>query len=277
MNFASQNAFEWLPDNATNSEVPISSLPPKKKQAPKPAKSNKPAAPAVPTTTVSAGRGGSRRTVIRESADTPEYARSGRPDNRPAQQTQRQRGPAPRTRGRQFDRHSGTGLVDSEKKEKQGWLGDTEALVADGEKATEEAKKDSQDGTATPVPPTEEPEEVVKTLDDYLKEKSSKKIDSARTLRKANEGGVDKNQLKAGVPLERVEEDFFAPLVGSKTRKQKERKEKIHVDINQHFVDQQRRGAFRSNRNEGGPRSNDRRPKRQQRANINDERDFPSL
>ncbi|KAJ2556729.1 hypothetical protein EV175_001808 [Coemansia sp. RSA 1933] len=282
MNVASPNAYTLLLDNATDSNVPVVPGSGKKKQAPKPAaaaaaaKAAKPAAPAVPTTTVSTGRGGSRRTFVRDSAETPEYVSSGRTDNR----SQRPRGgAAPRWRGRQFDRHSATGLVDSEKKEKQGWLGDTEALVADGEKATEEAKKDNQDGAATPVPAAEEPEEVIKTLDDYLKEKSSKKLDSARNLRKANEGGVDKSQLKAGVALQRVEEDFFVATVGPKTRKQKERKEKIHVDINQHFVDQQRRGAFRSNRNEGGPRNsnNDRRPKRPQRANINDERDFPSL
>ncbi|KAJ2841862.1 hypothetical protein GGI22_007747 [Coemansia erecta] len=273
MNVASQNVFTYLPDNATSSDVPVTTSASKKKQAPKQAKANKPAAPAVPTTTVNTGRGGSRRTVVRDNAESSENLGSGKPDSRP----QRHRGgPAPRVRGRQFDRHSGTGLVDSEKKEKQGWLGDTKALVTDGEKATEEAKND-QDGTATPAPPTEEPEEVIKTLDDYLKEKNSSKIDSARVLRKANEGGVDKNQLKDGVALERVEEDFFAPRVGPKSRKQKERKEKIHVDINQHFVDQQRRGAFRSNRNEGGPRSNDRYSKRPQRANINDEREFPSL
>ncbi|KAJ1801416.1 hypothetical protein LPJ59_000298 [Coemansia sp. RSA 2399] len=274
MNVASQNVFSFLPDNATNSDVPVVASAPKKKQAPKQApKANKPAAPAVPTTTVNSGRGGSRRTVVRDSAETSEIGGSGKLDSRPPRH---RGGPAPRGRGRQFDRHSGTGLVDSEKKEKQGWLGDTKALVTDGEKATEEAKQD-QDGAATPVAPTEEPEEVIKTLDDYLKERNSVKVDSARVLRKANEGGVDKNQLRDGVALERVEEDFFAPRVNPKSRKQKERKEKIHVDINQHFVDQQRRGAFRSNRNEGGPRSNDRFSKRPQRANINDEREFPSL
>ncbi|KAI9506427.1 hypothetical protein BX070DRAFT_180864, partial [Coemansia spiralis] len=193
-------------------------------------------------------------------------------DPRSARPPQRGRGGSVRGRGRQFDRHSGTGLVDSEKKEKQGWLGDNAAVVADGEKAAEEAQKDSQDGTATPA--AEEPEEVVKTLDDYLKERNSNKVDAKRTLRKANEG-VDKSQLKNSVALEKVEEDFFAPQVAPKARKQKERKEKIHVDIEQRFVDEQRRGAFRNTRN--GPRTNDRRGPRQNRININDERDFPSL
>ncbi|KAJ1647474.1 hypothetical protein J3B02_001990 [Coemansia erecta] len=221
-------------------------------------------------------RGGHRRVAGRD-AETPAFPERVKEHSRPVHQGgQRGRG-AFRGRGRQFDRHSGTGLVDSEKKEKQGWLGDEKALVEDDAKAAKEAKKDLEEGGAATAAAEEEPEEAVKTFEDYLKERETSALEGERSLRKANEGAVDKNQLKGAVPLKREEVDFFAPVIGQKSRKQRERKEKAFVDIEQRFEDQPRRGAFRGGR--GGHRG-DRRGNgsgRQNRVNINDERAFPSL
>ncbi|KAJ1811721.1 hypothetical protein LPJ75_004006 [Coemansia sp. RSA 2598] len=220
-------------------------------------------------------RGGRRRVVGRE-AETPAFPERVKEHSRPSGPGQRGRG-AFRGRGRQFDRHSGTGLVDSEKKEKQGWLGDEKALVEDDAKAANEAKKDLEEGGAATPAAEEEPEEVVKTFEDYLKERETSALETERSLRKANEGAVDKNQLKGAIALSREEEDFFAPIVKQKARKQREPKEKVFVDIEQRFDDQPRRGAFRGGR--GGQRG-DRRgngSSRQPRVNINDERAFPSL
>ncbi|KAJ2379499.1 hypothetical protein IW150_000129 [Coemansia sp. RSA 2607] len=281
MSVASSNPFALLSDST--GEVDVAAV--AAKQAKKaPAKAATPAAPvsdrARPAErTIKSGypsRGGHRRVVGRDNAETPAYPERVKDHSRPAREGQRGGRGAFRGRGRQFDRHSATGLVDSEKKEKQGWLGDEKALVEDDAKAATEAKKDiAEGGAATPVV-EEEPEEVIKTFDDYLKERETA-ADNARELRKANEGGVDKSQLKNVVTLEREEEDYFAATAGQKSRKQRERKEKTYVDIEQRF-DEQRRGAFRGGR--GGHRG-DRRggngSSRPARVNINDERAFPSL
>ncbi|KAJ2589901.1 hypothetical protein H4R99_007297 [Coemansia sp. RSA 1722] len=282
MSVASSNPFSLLTDTSNEEQVANAAAKQGKKTQAKAA-----AAPvAIPSErarpserTIKSGypsRGGHRRVVGREG-ETPAFPERVKEHSRPVHQSQRGRG-AFRGRGRQFDRHSATGLVDSEKKEKQGWLGDEKALVEDDAKAATEAKKDlAEGGAATPVV-EEEPEEVVKTFEDYLKERESSSLEGDRSLRKANEGAVDKAQLKGAVALSREEEDFFAPAQSQKTRKQRERKEKTFVDIEQRFVeDQPRRGAFRGGR--GGQRG-DRRgngSSRPTRVNINDERAFPSL
>ncbi|KAJ2684543.1 hypothetical protein H4R19_006882, partial [Coemansia spiralis] len=193
----------------------------------------------------------------------------------PVHQSTRGRG-APRGRGRQFDRHSGTGLTDSAKKEKQGWLGAPEEMPADGAQAAEEAKKAGQDGAVTPV--AEEPEEVVKSLDDYLNERNASSIDTKRVVRKANEAGVDKSQLKATVALQKTEEEFFAATATRKTRKSKDRKEKQLVDIEQRFTDQGR-GAFRGGARGGSARggAHGRPDRRSANVNISDKNAFPTL
>ncbi|KAJ2721535.1 hypothetical protein GGI07_003888 [Coemansia sp. Benny D115] len=275
MSVASANPFALLPDNAVDTEINTAAI--SKKAAQKPAQ--KAAAPAAAqperstrTTKPDYPTRGGRRMVSVRGTDAP--APEERAGQRPRGDGRRHRhvaGP----RGREFDRHSATGKTDSEKKIRQGWQGSDKALVKDDAEATAQAKQDA-DGAATPEV-EQEPEEVVKTLEDYLKERESAGVDSERTLRNANEGAVDKNQLKGAVALERVEEDFFAPTASQKSRKQRERKEKVYVDIEQRFADEQRRGAFRGGRTFRG---NDRRGgnnSRQNRVNINDQSAFPSL
>ncbi|KAJ2747514.1 hypothetical protein GGI20_000503 [Coemansia sp. BCRC 34301] len=297
MSVVSTNPFALLPDDAADSFVNV--VPGKSaaaKQAPKKVVPVTPAADrATPSERASRGtgyksRGGPRLTVASTRApgaasdSAPVYRPEEKDRSRPVHQSQRGRGSA-RGRGRQFDRHSATGLVDSEKKEKQGWLGDEKDLVTDGAQATEAAKKDSQDSAAAPVT-EEEPEEVIKTLDDYMKERESASIDAKRTLRKANEARVDQSQLKGQVALDKKDEDFFAPIVAQKSRKQKVRKEKVFVDIEQRFSDESRRGAFRGGprggsnagpQNRGGRGGSSAGPRSGNRVNINDERAFPSL
>ncbi|KAJ2485688.1 hypothetical protein IWW37_005871 [Coemansia sp. RSA 2050] len=295
MSVVSTNPFALLPDDATDSFVNVVPSKAAAKAAPKKVVPVTPAADrATPSERASRGTGypsrGARRTVASTRApgaaivdSAPAFEPREKDRSRPIHQSQRGRGSV-RGRGRQFDRHSATGLVDSEKKEKQGWLGDEKALVQDGAQATEEAKKDNQEA-ATPAV-EEEPEEVIKTLDDYLKERESASVDAKRTLRKANEARVDQSQLKNQMTLDKKEEDFFAPIAAQKSRKQKERKEKIFVDIEQRFVDESsRRGAFRGGprggaggpQNRGGRGSFNAANRGANRVNINDERAFPSL
>ncbi|KAJ1852650.1 hypothetical protein GGH12_005276 [Coemansia sp. RSA 1822] len=270
MSVVSTNPFDLLPDNATTGDVSVSAVKKtqqKKTPGPRPER-------AQPTQAIRSGypsRGGHRNPAAREStrAAEPVVERDARA--RPPHANARGRG-APRGRGRQFDRHSATGLVDSEKKEKQGWLGAPEDIPADEAKAAVEAQKDAADGARTPE--EQEPEEVVKSLDDYLNERKST-VDTQRELRKANEG-VDASQLKHSVALAKTEEDFFAPTIVRKSRKNRERKEKVFVnEIEQKFSDQPSRGAFRGGR--GGARS-DRRPNaRQANINLGDKNAFPAL
>lgn len=230
-------------------------------------------------------RGGARRVVGARTSGGQAEGYQPKSDNR-------SRGPrnqhvAPR-RGRQFDRHSGTGMVDSEKKEKQGWLGDENALVEDGDKATEQAKKDQKqegaEGSPEPVAAEEVEPEVV-TLDDYLKQQEAASgAGEQKALRKANEGTIDNSQMKGGsVAYAKEDEDFFSPVQLQKSQKQKGRKEKkTHVEIKQIFADDQpRRGAFRGGpRDRNQPRHGGRGGARQTRASVvsvKDERAFPSL
>ncbi|KAJ2347887.1 hypothetical protein IWW50_004039 [Coemansia erecta] len=271
MSVVSTNPFDLLPDNATSGEVSVSAV--KKPQTQKKTTQGPRPERAQPTPVFRSGypargarRGGSTREPVRAAEPVEEQERRPRAPHA----SQRGRG-APRGRGRQFDRHSGTGLVDSDKKQKQGWLGAPEDMPADEASAAAEAAKDAQDGAMTPM--EEEPEEVVKSLDDYLGERAKSSIDSKRELRKANEG-VAQSALKQGVELNKTEEDFFAPTIVRKSRKNRERKEKVFVnEITQQFNDQTR-GAFRGGR---GGRS-DRRPNtRQAHINLGDKNAFPSL
>ncbi|KAJ2157004.1 hypothetical protein GGF46_004801 [Coemansia sp. RSA 552] len=285
----SENLFSLLPDNATSGEVDVAAQKKKQQQqaAKKPTKTVAPRPErASETERVSRNqypkRGGFRggavarepravdQTFERESRGRQGAARGGRSGSA-----------APRGRGRQFDRHSATGLVDSAKKEKQGWLGSADDLPEDEAKAAAEAKKD-QDGVATPAENEEaaEPEEVVKSLDAYLNERNANSVDAKKhQLRKANEG-VDKSQLKQGVELVNKEEEFFPAQATRKVRKQKERQVKATVNIEQRFNDQSfgGRGAFRGGRGGARPGGRGGAPSgRQQRVNLNDQSAFPSL
>ncbi|KAJ1679875.1 hypothetical protein EV182_001144 [Spiromyces aspiralis] len=187
---------------------------------------------------------------------------------------------------RQFDRHSGTGLVDSEKKNVQGWLGDDKATVDDAEKAATEAKVDNQaaeSGEASPTTPVEEEDNTI-TLEEYLKNRASKASPKPKVVRKANEGvTVDAAQLKDAKPLEKAEDELFASkLTSSKARKNKQQKEKVHVAIEQRFNEPE--GARRGGRfgREGGPRfGGNRRQQTQARQanpiNLASQDEFPSL
>ncbi|KAJ2008151.1 hypothetical protein H4R26_000356 [Coemansia thaxteri] len=303
MSVVSTNPFALLPDNAADSVVDVVAGGAKQaaaKQAPKKAVPVAPAAdratPSERASTRSTGypsRGGRRTVGTTRSAAaaaatdaTPAFQPREKDHTRAAHQSTRGRGSA-RGRGRQFDRHSATGLVDSEKKEKQGWLGDDAAMVQDGAQASADAKKDGQDAPA-PAAAVEEPEEVVKTFDDYLKERKPA-AEEQRTLRKPNEARVDQTQLKGGAfTVDKKEDVYFAPIATQKSRKTKERKEKVFVDIEQRFDEPRRTGgpAFRGGARGGaasGPQNQFRRGgaaaggSRPARVNISDERAFPSL
>lgn len=162
-------------------------------------------------------------------------------------------------RGRVFDRHSGSPR-DSEKKENQGW-GDATASYDEAapafppaeEAAAVEEKPEDPEAIAAAAERRriQEEEEKQKTFEEYLAEKA--KVQPAVNLpsaRKANEG-ADNSQWKDAVVYERVEEEENPLFTGKeqslKTKKQKERPTKTHLDIVQKFAE-----APRSDRGRGG-------------------------
>ncbi|CAO3635252.1 unnamed protein product [Cunninghamella blakesleeana] len=184
-------------------------------------------------------------------------------------------------RGRQFDRHSGTGIADSEKKEKQGW-GHPETAEAEAAKDTISPNDPAAaEEPATPV----EPEEVVKTLDEYLAEKANKSLKVGRPeARKANEGSDDAKWKNTVEFVKTQETEYFSAKEKSSVKKEKVRKEKVVVEIEQRF---QEKSRFRSEERRGGRGGdrrgrggNNRRNNRQSNGpsvNLQDDAAFPSL
>ncbi|KNC99453.1 hypothetical protein, variant [Spizellomyces punctatus DAOM BR117] len=196
-------------------------------------------------------------------------------------------------RGREFDRHSGTGRVDGVKKEVAGRGSWGNPLTAE-----EEAKKEVQEETAEATPEktdgeavesraaeneeNKEPEEVLKTLDQYLAEKNKRAAEL--NVRKANEGADDAQWKDAVVLKKEEDEQLFAELAkpGKKKGGAKEKAQKAFVNIDQRFADEQRgfnnrgrgRGEFRGRGDRNGDR---RRGKNAGVVNVEDQTAFPSL
>jgi len=181
----------------------------------------------------------------------------------------------PRGRGREFDRHSATGRVDTDKAINQGWGHATENL-------DKTAKVDSDgreaDSSAEPIV---DPEDSFKTLEEYYAEVKAHKADAdSKSVRKANEG-VDESKWKDTKPLVKEEEDFFTgKSLNAKARKNKDKATKTFVEIEQTFNTPERRGERRSTRGpQRGNRGSDRAPKNSgaHSVSLNDESAFPSL
>ncbi|KAI9252010.1 hypothetical protein EDC94DRAFT_547440 [Helicostylum pulchrum] len=186
---------------------------------------------------------------------------------------------------RQYDRHSGTGIEDTEKKVNQGW-GHPGTAEYEGAKDTlNPADPDAPETTETPAPVAEE--EQVKTLDEYLAEKANKSLKvSLPEARKAND--ADESAFKDAVALTKQEEvDFYAPKETKPTKKatEKTRNQKVLVDIEQRFEDNRGRGdrgdrGGRGGRGDGNARrgGNSRKESTKSPAvNIEDTASFPSL
>ncbi|CAK1354485.1 hypothetical protein CB0940_01670 [Cercospora beticola] len=158
----------------------------------------------------------------------------------------RGRGGAPRD-----DRHSHTGIGDQEKQAAHGWgAKDGQSEWADESAGDAIAKAEvnnepgftpdtsAADPAFTNGPDGEvgedaagEPEEKVKSYDDYLKELAEKKLalsGESPAIRKANEGS--KTKFPEGQAVNREQEDFFVGG-GGKTKKVKEVKEKERINI----------------------------------------------
>lgn len=186
-------------------------------------------------------------------------------------------------RGREFDRHSGTGRHDGEKKEVAGkgsWGNPTNEEVVALESGEKVEGQDSvqvvsaAEGAAIKeaLQAPEEPEEVVKTLDQFFAERAKNKAASSAAPRRANEGSDD-TQWKDAVVLNRGEEEFyFAGKQQSKSSKKggKSRSEKTFYNIEQRFNEPKYTNSRNYERGQKGQSRN-------QGVSLNDFNAFPEL
>jgi plasminogen activator inhibitor 1 RNA-binding protein len=140
------------------------------------------------------------------------------------------RGGAARAEG---DRHSRTGIADHDKQAAHGWGGnDGNAELADeqaGEAIAQAEEKDAIKEDAEDAAEAE-PEDKSKSYTAYLAELAERKLSlAAQNVRKANEGSSKK--FPEGTALAREEqEDFMAGSQG-KAKRERARKEKVHVEL----------------------------------------------
>jgi plasminogen activator inhibitor 1 RNA-binding protein len=147
-------------------------------------------------------------------------------------------------------------------KEAAGGWGATEgeAELKDEQAGEEIAKKDDNEATvenaedAAKAEP-EEPEDKSVSYADYLAQQAEKKLaleDEAQLkLRKANEGSKTNKQWAAAKELVKDEGDFFMGGGGGKTKRERERKVKQVVELDNRYIEPDRpRGGARGGRGE---------------------------
>jgi len=198
--------------------------------------------------------------------------RENRENNRDRRPRESREGGVPREgRGkREFDRRSGTGRRDGEKKDTNGpgnWGKSTDTQApADGESP-------ANDGEAAPAPVEEE--DNTQTLEEYLAAKKAKEnLPKLGKAREPNEG-VNSKDLGKVVVFEKGDEEFYSGK-GGKERKEKERKAaKQLVDINVKSYSDEARDSRRNRPSRGGPRG-ERQSRSAPPPEMNDSA-FPSL
>lgn len=289
---ASTNIFDLLNDDAPDQEIKIPVAKKDVKPAAKPAAAAPKAADNNKAPRKEGARGGKPRDGDDRAPRGPRFDRAPREGGAPRQS---RGGRAPRG-GRHggFDRHSGTGIVDSENKENNR-LGEPAASALGGE---QDAQQTAEETVAPEAAEPVEPEPVVKTLDDFLREKAAKSLNISLPQARTANAGADDSQWKNAVVLEVEDaEDFIKMGKDSepKSRKGKKDAKVLITDIDFRFTEPSRdpapRSAFRGGRGgdrapRGGPRGaprggNAQGPRRGAprgaAVNVDDTVSFPSL
>ncbi|ERS97259.1 plasminogen activator inhibitor 1 RNA-binding protein [Sporothrix schenckii 1099-18] len=174
------------------------------------------------------------------------------------------------------DRHS-KGLPGATEKHAGGNT-EGESEKRDEEAGEAIAKSDEKAAANEDAAPEEEaePEEKQLSYDDYLAQQAEKKlaIDGPLAVRQANEGTKANKQWAAAKALVKDDDEDFIAGGGGKTKRERERKVKQVVEIDQRFVEQpeRTRGGFRGGRGGRGGERGDRseRPERGDRAERGD-------
>ncbi|KAI1102970.1 hypothetical protein F4804DRAFT_311431 [Jackrogersella minutella] len=164
------------------------------------------------------------------------------------------------------DRHTKGAATGSEKQAAQSWGAQEGNAEQKDEQFGEEiaqtelkesTTEDAQDGPVTPA----EPEDKHVSYSDYLVQQAEKKLSLGESLeiRKPNEGTkVDKKWANAKA-LTKEEDENYVSGVGGKVKRERERKAKQLLEIDQRYVEPERtrgggRGGRGGNRGEGRER-----------------------
>ncbi|KAI8627381.1 hypothetical protein F5Y19DRAFT_177409 [Xylariaceae sp. FL1651] len=278
MSVASKNLFALL-GNDEEDEQPSGPVKTVDKNNPRTTKRNvEPVAPAKPAANTGARRAGpggnegafrdrNAGTASNHRKSTDEASRGGPRGGRGS----RERG----GRGGRFssnrdDRHPKNFATGSEKQAAQSWGATEGEAEQKDEQAGEEiaqtelkeaTAEDAKDATATPT----EPEDKHVSYADYLAQQAEKKLALGDNLeiRKANEGSkVDKKWANAKALPKEDDDDFIAGTSG-KAKRERERKTKQVVEIDQRYVEPERpqrggRGGGRGGAGRGAPRGDGR-------------------
>ena len=144
----------------------------------------------------------------------------------------------------------------SEKQAAQGWgatEGDAELKDEQAGEVIAQTEVKAAEGEAAAEEP-EEPEEVQITLDAYFAQQAEKRagLDSLQ-IRKANEGSKENKKWNTAKELVKEEDEDFITPTGGKAKRERERKVKQVVDIDQRYVEPpQARGGARGGRGDRG-------------------------
>ncbi|KAI3398439.1 hypothetical protein diail_9120 [Diaporthe ilicicola] len=249
MSVASKNLYDLLGNDEEGSETPTAPVKTVTKTSIKTGRANAdgtgPASSAPASGARSGARGGfsANETAFRDGGvgsganrrkPTDENARGGARGGRGA----RGRGGRGATHHRNADdRHTKNIVPGSEKQAAQSWGAAEGAAELNDEQAGEAiAQSEQKDAEAEDAEAeAQEPEVKQVTLEAYLAEQAEKKLalNSGTTTRKANEGVNSKQEKKwadAKALVKDDNDDFIAGSGGKKLR-ERERKQKVHVDI----------------------------------------------
>ncbi|KAI0180181.1 hypothetical protein GGR52DRAFT_530137 [Hypoxylon sp. FL1284] len=267
MSVASKNLFDLLGNDVEGDEAPSGPVKTVDKTTMRTTKRNvEPQAPTKPADSTGARRTGpggnegafrdrNAGSASNQRKPTDEGARSGPRGGRDARVRGGRGGRFPRDRD---DRHPRGVASGSEKQAAQSWGAAEGAAEQKDEQAGEEmaqselkeATAEDADAPATPA----EPEDKHVSYADYLAQQAEKKLALGESLeiRKPNEGSkVDKKWANAKA-LTKEEDDNYVQGTGGKVKRERERKSKQLVDIDQRYIEPERTRGGRGGR--GGPR-----------------------
>lgn len=145
-------------------------------------------------------------------------------------------------------------MRDSEKQVSHGWganEGGAELADEQAGEALANAEKDASAGfvaTDTPATPAQEPEpeEVSISYAEYILQQQEKKAAlsaQAPQLRKPNEGGIQDKKWANAKPVVKDNAGDFVQPAGGKSKRERERRQKQFVEIDQRFVESSDRGG----------------------------------
>lgn len=272
MSVASQNPYDLLGNDIEGDEPPRPPLRPAEKTSTHTNKRNTDGLPPSKGPVTTGNRRGGANFSGNEAAFRDRGA--GRDSNRGKSTDEAPRGGRRggfRGRGgrrEEGDRHPFRGALhsNSEKQAAQSWgANEGEAELKDEQAAAEIAQSEQKaegEAAAEGEAKEEEPEEKHITYDQYLIQQAEKKaaLEAELQVRKPNEGVKD-DKWKDFAPLAKDDEEELFPASGGKTKRERERKTKQFVELENRYIEPERtrggrggRGGDRGDRGDRAPR-----------------------